>query len=223
MNNTRHPINNTAVTRMIIFFVVAGIHILLILFFAIKVDAAIILTEQPVMVMKLTDVREEEPAPPPPPPPPSQPEQVEITQNSLEAVAETMIETDEEPDQTVIAGAVPQLTGYPGGTGSAAEDYLPMHKVSVAPVFSEMEIKQRLVYPQIALRSKIEGIVYLELFVDRSGQVRQITVLRETPANRGFGEAAVKAFEGIQGKPAEANGAAVAVRYRYPVRFAIRG
>jgi protein TonB len=66
-------------------------------------------------------------------------------------------------------------------------------------------------------------MVYLELFVDRHGQVRRITVLRETPENRGFAEAAVKAFEGIQGTPAQANGAAVAVRYRYPVRFAIRG
>jgi protein TonB len=73
------------------------------------------------------------------------------------------------------------------------------------------------------LRAKIEGMVYLELFVDRRGEVRRITVLRENPENRGFAEAAVKAFEGIRGVPAQANGATVAVRYRYPVRFAIRG
>jgi protein TonB len=97
-----------------------------------------------------------------------------------------------------------------------------MHRISVAPVFSESEIKERLVYPPIALRAKLEGMVYLELFVDHTGQIRQITILRETPENRGFGEAAIKAFQGLRGTPAEANGAAVAVRYRYPVRFAIR-
>jgi protein TonB len=135
----------------------------------------------------------------------------------VEALAETMIETDEAPDQTVVSGII--APSY----GSGQEDYLPMHRVSVAPVFSENEIRDRLIYPPIALRAKLEGIVYLELSVDRRGQVRQITVLRETPENRGFAEAAVKAFEGIQGVPAQANGAAVAVRYRYPVRFAIRG
>jgi protein TonB len=138
----------------------------------------------------------------------------------VEAIAETMIETDEEPDQIVVSGIIaPRQSAY----GYGQEEYLPMHRVSVPPVFSEKEIKDRLVYPPIALRAKIEGMVYLELFVDRYGEIQRITVLRESPENRGFSEAAVKAFEGIRGSPAQANGAAVAVRYRYPVRFAIRG
>jgi protein TonB len=75
----------------------------------------------------------------------------------------------------------------------------------------------------MALRAKIEGMVYLELFVDRHGQVQQIRILRENPENRGFGEAAIKAFQGMKGEPAQANGTAVAVRYRYPVRFVLGG
>jgi protein TonB len=66
-------------------------------------------------------------------------------------------------------------------------------------------------------------MVYLELFVDKDGLVRNITILKEDPSGRGFGEAAVKAFQGLKGVPAQANGATVAVRYRYPVRFSIRG
>jgi protein TonB len=72
------------------------------------------------------------------------------------------------------------------------------------------------------LRSNIEGTVYLELFVDPQGVIRQISILKETPEGRGFGEAAVNAFKGIQGKPAESNGQIVAVRFRYPIRFTIR-
>jgi protein TonB len=80
---------------------------------------------------------------------------------------------------------------------------------------------QDVVYPPIALRSGIEGMVYLELFVDRDGQVRRATVLKETPEGRGFGEAAVKAFENRKGIPASANGEQVAVRFRYQLRFKI--
>jgi protein TonB len=98
-----------------------------------------------------------------------------------------------------------------------------MHRISTPPVFSERDILRALVYPPIPLRSGLEGIVYLDLFIDREGLVRRITILREDPPDRGFGEAAVKAFEGMRCKPAEANGQAVGVRYRYPVRFRIRG
>jgi protein TonB len=194
-----------------------------IFFFVIRVAAApLAVVEEPAVVMKLTDIQEEEPPPlrpyVPPPPPPGV-EYTEAAANTVEAIAETMIETDEDPGQIVVSGII----GTTGRGGEyEAEDYLPMHRISVAPVFSETDIKKRLVYPPIPLRAKIEGMVYLELFVDHNGQVRQITILKETPENRGFGEAATKAFQGLKGTPAQANGAAVAVRYRYPVRFAIR-
>jgi protein TonB len=202
--------------RLILFLTVAALHAVFIFFFVIQVAAAPAkVVEEEAMVMKLTDLAEEPPAPYVPPPPP---EYTEPASNTVEAVAETMIETDEAPEQIVVSGVIAPSQG-----NSGQEEYLPMHRVSVAPVFSEKEIKDRLIYPPIALRAKIEGMVYLELFVDRHGEVRRITVLRETPENRGFAEAAVKAFEGIRGAPAQANGAAVAVRYRYPVRFTIRG
>jgi protein TonB len=206
--------------RLILFLTVAGLHGAFILFFVIHIAAAPVETvEEDAMVMKLTDLAEQEPPPEPPPyVPPPPPEYTEPASNTVEAIAETMIETDEEPEQIVVSGLIAPSRG-----NSGQDEYLPMHRVSVAPVFPENEIKDRLVYPPIALRAKIEGMVYLELFVDRHGEVRRIRVLRETPENRGFAEAAVKAFEGIRGIPAQANGTAVAVRYRYPVRFAIRG
>jgi protein TonB len=97
-----------------------------------------------------------------------------------------------------------------------------MHKVSVAPKFEERLISSALIYPPIALRSGIEGRVILELFIDRTGTVQRITILQETPPDRGFGEAAIKAFSGLRCTPAFANGEAVSVRYRYPVSFRIK-
>ncbi|MDR0758582.1 MAG: energy transducer TonB [Treponema sp.] len=213
----------TNLARIALFLAVAAAHLLLVLFFAITVDAVIMTPEQPVSVMKLTDFEEEIPLPPPPPPPPPpQP----APENAVETIAETMIETEEAPDDQVLADPGTLIVSQAPPVRAeepAAEDYLPMHKISVPPVFSEREIIASLAYPAIALRSGIEGTVYLELFVDRRGVVKQITILRENPPGRGFGEAAVNAFRGLTGKPAEANGVPVAVRYRYPVRFTIKG
>jgi protein TonB len=197
------------IVRLVIFLFAAGLHGILLFFLVFRVAATVEEPEPVVSVMKLTDLRE---APPPPPPPPEKPP--EIQQTTVEAVAETMIETDEVPPE-VVAPAVPSQRAEP-------ENFLPMHRVSVPPVFSEREILRALVYPSIARRAGIEGLAYLELFIDREGQIQRINILKEDPAGRGFGEAAVKAFQGQTCVPAQANGKAVAVRYRYPVRFKLR-
>lgn len=191
--------------RAVLFLAVAALHLLFIFFFAVQVKASLGGASDEARIMKLTDLEEE------PPPPEEEPEPAPV----VEEIAETMIETDTPPDQKVVAaGAL--LSPRTG------EDYLPMHRVSAPPLFDERLITQALTYPPIALRSGIEGRVILELFIDRTGRVQRITVLQETPPGRGFGEAAVKAFEGQRCRPAEANGEPVSVRYRYPVSFKIK-
>jgi len=195
--------------RLLMFFIVALIHIVFIFFISFKMKIDTQAQQENARMMKLTDFSEIEPEPPPPPP-----EEVVLPQ--VESIAETMIETDEVPDQIVVA---------PGTIINAApswDDYLPIHKVSDAPRFNERDIYADLVYPPIALRSGIEGRVILELFIDRNGLVQQILVLQENPQDRGFGEAAVKAFTGKRGVPAYANGEPVSSRYRYPVSFRIK-
>jgi len=189
--------------RLLIFLAVALIHVLLLFLIAFNVKTASQEAEENARVMKLTDLAE---APPPP----------EEELPLVEAIAETMIETDTEPLQTVVAAG--SLTS----TTPSWDDYLPIHKVSEPPRFDEREITSALVYPPIALRSAIEGRVILELFVDRNGVVQRITILQENPKDRGFGEAAVKAFTGRRCTPAYANGEAVSARYRYPVSFKIK-
>jgi protein TonB len=193
--------------KAILFIVVAAVHLLLIFFLAFHVNASMGAGSEEARIMKLTDIEEETP-----------PEAPEPETAVVEEIAETMIETDTPPDQKVVAAGT--LITAPAAT--SGEDYLPMHRVSVPPQFDERLITQALVYPPIALRSGIEGRVILELFIDRTGRVQRITVLQENPQGRGFAEAAVNAFEGQRGRPAEANGVPVSVRYRYPVSFRIK-
>jgi len=188
--------------KLLIFAITAGIHFIIIFFVAFDTKVLLQETTELARIMKMTDLAEL------PPPPAADPEIPQV-----EEIAEVMIETDTPPVQTVVGIGMVNLS---------FDDYLAMHMVSVRPGFDESAITSSLVYPPIALRSGIEGRVILELFVDRTGVVQRITVLREEPEGRGFGEAAVKAFTGRKGTPAYANGEAVSCRYRYPVAFRIK-
>ncbi|MDR3201453.1 MAG: energy transducer TonB [Spirochaetales bacterium] len=193
------------VTRLVVFGAAAALHCGLLFFLAVRIDATAVAPDAPVPVMKLTDIQEA-----PPPPPPEKPPEV---QQSAESVAQNMIETDELPPDPL-----PEQAWRP----PEAEDYLLMHKVSERPVIDEAAILKAITYPTIARRSSVEGIAYLELFIDRQGRIQRIDIMKETPAGYGFGEAAAKAFRGRLVIPARANGSPVAVRLRYPVRFQLR-
>ncbi|WP_461255036.1 energy transducer TonB [Treponema sp. R80B11-R83G3] len=196
---------NEKYLRLIIFIITAALHLLVIFFLVFKTGGVIQEISENARVMKLTDIDEL------PPPPPEEPEIPQV-----EEIAEVMIETDIPPVQNVVPAGTLNVTveNY--------EDYLKMHEVSKRPIFNEEDLTSALIYPPIALRSGIEGRVVLELFVDRAGFVQKITVLREEPEGKGFGEAAVKAFTGRKGTPAFANDEPVSCRYRYPVVFRIK-
>jgi len=186
-------------SRSVVSFLAALLfHALLLFFVVFTIKIVVNVPAERPDVMKLADIREE--APPPPRP----------IYNASPAAAERVVESDDAESGETLSG--------PG----EIIDFLPMHLVSHLPRFSEEELKRRVIYPPIAERSGLEGTVYLEIFVDREGVVRSVAILKEDPPDRGFGEAAVKAFQGFRGSPALANGKEVAVRYRYPVRFALK-
>ena len=205
---------NEKILRLTVFIIAAALHLLVLFFLAFNMQRSMQTEEDNARIMKLTDIDE---LPPPPPPEPEIPQ--------VEEIAETMIETDIPPIQEVVAA----------GTIIArdeSEEYLPMHQVSTRPLFDLDAIQGSLVYPPIAHRSSIEGRAILELFVDRTGFVQRVIIIREEirlpdgtfkeDNTRGFGAAAVRAFEGRKGIPATANGEPVSCRYRYPVSFRLR-
>ncbi|MCL2556943.1 MAG: TonB family protein [Treponema sp.] len=105
-----------------------------------------------------------------------------------------------------------------GGFGNG---FYPQEMLSSPPRFDERAIAGALIFPRAALRAGIEGRVVLELFVDADGAVAFALIAREEPQGRGFGDAALKAFEGRRGIPATVDGRAAPARFRYPVVFKI--
>lgn len=153
-------------------------------------------------MFKLVDVMEY--APPPP-----APEEKVIVMTQQTKASEKIVETEEKIQE------IPDTT-----MASDQEiDFLPQHKISSIPVIPTEAILKRVVYPPMALQQGIEGVVYLELYIDQYGAIRKTVVLRDP--GHGFAEAAVKAIEGLSCIPATSNGQNVAVRFRYPVRFKI--
>jgi len=201
---------NEKLLRLLVIIFTAALHLIIIFFLVIHTQQTIMEEEENARVMKVTDLDE---LPPPPP---------EVNIPKVEAIAETMIETETPPVQIVVPAGTLE-------TFDASEEvddfdnYIPMHKISVPPKFDQKKIALDLKYPPMAQRAGIEGNVILELFIDRNGIVQQVKIMKETPEDRGFGEAAVKAFMNRKAdEPAIANGEAVSARYRYPVTFKLK-
>ncbi len=171
-------------------------------------------------VFKLVDV--EDYAPP-------QTRKSPATALPAQAPGETGEPAVEEPSERVPPPAMaPTVSAAPAAEPETATEpsapaesgYLPQQKISEIPKIPTADILSRVEYPPLALRRGIEGVVYLELYIDAEGRIQKAEVLKDP--GYGFAEAALKALEGARCEPARANGRAVAVRYRYPVRFTLK-
>jgi protein TonB len=190
-------------TRPLLFTLVLCLHVAAIWFFNFtqKAESVETVDFREAEVFKLVDIQEYvKPAPKPV-------EKKDVVKVSNQPKAsETVIETKEEVENE---------------TSSPDEqiEYLPQHKISSIPVIPGREVLSRIVYPPMALKQGIEAVVYLELFIDSKGTIKNIKVLKDP--GHGFAQAAVSALSGITCIPASANGKACAVRYRYPVKFTL--
>jgi len=201
-------------TFLIALIIALLVHVLLFAFLYIPAGERE-LREDPT-VFKVVDIDLYTPSPVQPPEPPPKPEQPPLPPQ--ETITEKIEET-EKPVQETPAPAPPSVP-IPAPSKFDEPEYLPPHKISVPPKVPVDQVLRQLIYPPQANRQRIEGVVYLELFIDREGVIRKIEVLKDP--GYGLAEAAVKAFQGVRCTPAEANGVPVAVRYRYPIRFKLR-
>ncbi|MDR2149878.1 MAG: energy transducer TonB [Spirochaetaceae bacterium] len=213
------------IERVLVFVVAGAIHAGLL--FGVVVNTGTLTEEEvPAREIRLVTIQEEVPAAPAPqplpdipkPPPETPPDTVE------EPLAETVVETEDAPDPMPKAPveSSPNSAPLSERRASSGTEYINQAKVEKLPVFDTDAIKRALVYPPLARNSNLEGRVFLELFVDAHGIIRQIAVLREEPPGWGFAEAARAAFEGVKAlTPAQSGGIPVGVRYRYPLRFAL--
>jgi protein TonB len=194
---------NEKLLRLTVLIITALLHLALLLFFVVRAESFAGSESQNARIMKLTDFNEL--------PPPVTEEEPPVV---IEEITEIYIETDVPQVHDIITAPAALTTSV-----STSDNYLAMHQLSNPPQFDENAIAASLVYPQMALRSGIEGRVFIELFVDKSGVVQRVAILREDPEGWGFGEAAVKVFSGRKGTPALLNGEPVSAHFRYPVTF----
>ncbi len=209
--------------RFIIFGAAVALHLILI--FTITVKTGEKKEREDTTLFKVVDL--EEYVPPPEPEEeekeekkPEPEEKVEVPRQ--ETITEDVIEKKEEVEVIEEEAPAPQ-EGVPQPAPQAKPapvEYLPQHKISVPPRMPTEEIRNKITYPALANRQKIEGVVFLELYIDKTGVIQKIVVLKDP--GYGFAEAAFEALEGMKVEPAEANGVPVAVRFRYPIRFTIK-
>lgn len=185
-----------ALARPILFSLVIAIHVIVLICVKFSVSSAAQEEEKVAEIFKLVDV--EEFVPPPPPPVIEKKEVVINSVKNSENIQETEKEVVEVEEEI---------------------DYVPQHKISVIPEIPTKQILSKIEYPKMAMKQGIEGVVYLELFIDEYGNIRRVNVLKDP--GYGFADAAIAALEGISCKPAMMNDKPVAVRFRYPVRFVL--
>ena len=182
--------------RPLLFALVIAIHVIVLICVRFSISNAVPEEEKVAEIFKLVDV--EEFVPPPPPPVIEKKEVVVNSVKSSENIQETEKEVLEVEEEI---------------------EYVAQHKISVVPEIPTKEILSKIEYPKMAMKQRIEGVVYLELFIDENGNIRRVNVLKGP--GYGFAEAATAALDGIVCKPALMNDKPVAVRFRYPVRFVL--
>ncbi|MCG8568792.1 MAG: TonB family protein [Spirochaetes bacterium] len=180
--------------RLIILSITILIHIILLLVITISTSKK--QEREDNTIFKMVDVKEF--VPPVEKEPPKE-DVVEIAKQ--DDIAEDIIETDKEILELDI-------------------EYLPQHKISELPAFPIKTIYSNLEYPPLARKQGIEGIVYLELYIDNKGNIQKIEILKDP--GFGFSDAAIRAFDNIRCSPAKANGIPVAVKIRQPIKFRLK-
>jgi protein TonB len=199
--------------RKLLILVAAVAHLAVIALVSFKMPAAATADTEAAEVFKMVDAREYVPPPkieelPPP--------EETVTVPVQSQAAATVVETEKMVVESPTAAAyVPVERPVEDPI-----DFLPQHKISRVPVIPTEKVLSRIKYPELAAKQGIEGVVYLELYIDKTGRIRNVVVLKDP--GFGFAEAALEALEGLSCQPAAANGEAVAVKFRYPVRFTLK-
>lgn len=137
-----------------------------------------------------------------------------------EEVVEVEFATQKQLEETVPA---PVSEGDQVAINIPVEELFP-ERGEFVPVEVEPQVINKVppVYPELARKAQVEGIVFLDILVDKEGKVRDVQILKPSRTNVGFEEAAVEAVKKWTFSPAIQNGKPVAVWMTQPVKFEVR-
>ena len=103
------------------------------------------------------------------------------------------------------------------------EEFMPRADEFVAVEENPVQVfEEKPVYPAMAERAGIEGVVWVRALVDKEGKVRDAIVEKASGTNAGFEDAALEAAFKNRFKPAIQNGRPVAVWVSYKVVFELK-
>lgn len=128
---------------------------------------------------------------------------VTSTQGETVKAGNTLAKT---PDQEKLKADDPNSLPIP------SEDYL----ITKMP---ELKVENRVPYPAEAKKKGIQGAVMMDLLIDASGKVREVTLVDGPDPD--LNQAAVIAVKNFQFSPASIQDKPVAVRIRYSYRFVL--
>lgn len=111
------------------------------------------------------------------------------------------------------------------------EDYVQHEEVETPDVFMVVDtiptligglesIQERVQYPELAIKTGVEGKVFLQFIVDEKGRVTNPIVVRGIGA--GCDEAALEAIRAARFTPGLQRGKAVKVQFSLPINFRLR-
>lgn len=177
-------------------------------------------------------------APPPPPPPLAPPPAGPAARAGTPvAVPDALIAPDQKDFANIDSIGQASAEGGGDGTGSFADIGDPNGSlqietreedpnidefiaVEVEPRFDYDDLKKRVVYPQIARSSGIEGEVTVGVLVGKTGKIEKIQIVSSD--NEVLNKAAEKAVGETTFSPALQNGTPVRTWVRIPVKFRLR-
>lgn len=90
------------------------------------------------------------------------------------------------------------------------------------PIGGMAAIRQRIKYPELALKSGLEGTVVLGVLVDENGNVMKTEILQDSGLNVGFEKAAEEAVMAVKWKPAMQRDRKVRVWVSIPIHFRLQ-
>jgi len=166
---------------------------------------------QELIMTEDVEATKQETAPPPPPKPP-----IPIEAPTDDVLEDVEIEaTDLDVDEVVAAPPPPP---------EKEEEAEPVFFVAVEqmpePIGGIGAIQSKIVYPEIAKRAGVQGRVYVKAYVDESGKVNKVELIRGIGA--GCDEAAMEAVQSVMFKPGKQRGKPVKVQVTVPVLFKLQ-
>jgi len=179
-----------------------------------KFQQEVVNIDAPQELIQTEDVEatKQETAPPPPPKPP-----IPIEAPTDDVLEDVEIESTElDVDATVAAPPPPPKV--------EEEEVEPVFFVAVEempePIGGIGAIQSKIVYPEIAKRAGVQGRVYVKAYVDESGRVNKVELIRGIGA--GCDEAAMDAVKSVMFKPGKQRGKPVKVQVTVPVLFKLQ-